>query len=198
MQYKFVLPTILGLSLLAPVSPALACACCTESGQRMDTIDPIEGYVLGELVQVRFAATGNLYAGPGFPDDIQGLVNPADGPYRVRAAIQQRDVIFEFVDPAGKAGRVQFAMPRQLARFEVDPRGGEDASHNGPALYKEWRLSGPARLSGIAAAGGAVARATLVLHGGGNSCTSAFDFTHWTLNVAGRGVKFTFLGQLRR
>jgi hypothetical protein len=45
---------------------------------------------------------------------------------------------------------------------------------------------------------GAAAQATLILHGGGNSCTSAYDFTRWTLRVKGKGISFTFLGDLVR
>ena len=52
------------------------------------------------------------------------------------------------------------------------------------------------RLSGIVASSGARAKARLILHGYGNSCTDAHDFTHWTLVVTGRDIRFTLLGEL--
>ncbi len=187
--------TIAG-ALLVQTDAAQACACCTDPGQRFETNGPMDSYVLGELGLMRFAPRAVLYSGPGFPDDVLGVVNPSSDPYRVRAAIGGA-VSFEIVDPAGKAGRIQFATPRALSRFEVDPRANlGPAPPNGPSLYKEWRLSGLARLSGVAAGAGSFATATLILHGGGNSCSSSIDFKRWTLTVKGKGIAFTFLGDL--
>jgi hypothetical protein len=185
----------LGLALVLQTQAAHACACCTDPGQRMDYSGPIETYVGGELALMRFAPTAALYASPGFPDDIQGVVNPSDKPYRLRAAIRSA-VTFAFVDPAGRAGQVQFALPHAMSRFEVDPRDAGPVPPNGPSLYKEWRLSGRAKLNGVMAGAGAFATATLILHGGGNSCSSAPDFKRWTLTVKGKGIAFTFLGDL--
>jgi|CXWL01.1.fsa_nt_gi hypothetical protein len=183
-------------ALFLQTDAAQACACCTEPGQRFELSGPMDTYVRGELALMRFAPTAALFSGPGFPDDILGVVNPSSDPYRVRAAIRGA-VSFEIVDAAGKTGRIQFALPRALSRFEVDPRSDlGPAPPNGPSLYKEWRLSGPARLSGVAAGAGSFATATLILHGGGNSCSSAIDFKRWTLSVKGKGIEFTFLGDL--
>lgn len=183
-------------ALLLQTQAAQACACCTEPGQRMDSNDPLDTYLRGELVLMRFAPSAMLYANAGFPDNVEGIVNPADRPYRVRAAI--RGVVrFDFVDPSGKPGRVQFVLPRAMERFEVDPRTTlGSAPPNGPELYKEWRLSGAAQLSGIAAGAGNTAMATLVLHGDGNSCSAAPNFKRWTLTVEGKRIRFAFLGDL--
>lgn len=182
-------------ALLTQTPAAQACACCSEAGQRLETTDKIDGYVLGELGRIRFAQTAVLYSDAGFPDTIEGIASPSPDPYRVRAAIRGT-IGFDLYDPAGRRGRVLFRLPSVISRFEVDPRGGGATPPNGPGLYKEWRLSGPAQLSGIATGGTAVA--TLILHGGGNSCTSSYDFTDWTLAVKGKGVSFTFLGKLVR
>lgn len=191
------LVTLLATSavLLAQTPAAQACACCSEAGQRLETTDRIDGYVLGELGQIRFAQSAVLYSDAGFPDSIQGIANPSSERYRVRAAIRG-NIGFDLYDPAGRRGRVLFRLPPSISRFEVDPRAAGATPPNGPALYKEWRLSGPAQLSGIASGGSAVA--TLILHGGGNSCTSSYDFTDWTLAVKGKNVSFTFLGKLAR
>ncbi len=126
-----------------------------------------------------------------------GIVNPSSDSYRVRAAILGT-VSFDIVDAAGKTGRIQFATPRAMSRFEVDPR--TDATPpNGPGLYKEWRLSGPARLSGVAAGAGSFAIATLILHGSGNSCYVVLRLHGLDAGREGQGhLSFTFLGKLVR
>ena len=186
----------LAAALIAQTEAAQACACCTEPGQRMDISGPVETYVRGELALMRFAPTAALYSDAGFPDSISGIVNPSTNPYRVRAAIRGA-VGFDFIDPAGRRGRVLFTLPRTMSRFEVDPRtNAGPAPPNGPNLYKEWRLSGVAQLSGLVAGAGNTAAATLILHGDGNSCSAAPNFARWTLAVRGRGIAFTFLGDL--
>ena len=196
MRRATVLALTMAAAFFAQTEAAQACACCTEPGQRADFSGPMETYVRGELALMRFAPTAVLYSGAGFPDNISGIVNPSTSPYRVRAAI--RGVVrFDFVDPAGKPGRVQFVLPRAMSRFEVDPRTGTGPTPpNGPNLYKEWRLSGVAQLNGITAGAGNTAAATLILHGDGNSCSAAPNFARWTLDVKGRNVAFTFLGDL--
>lgn len=183
-------------ALLVNTDAAQACACCTDPGQRSDTTGPVEDYVLGEMEGVRFAPTAVLYGDPGFPDSIQGLRDPSDKPYGVRGAIG-KVVTFEFTDPAGRIGRLQFPLPKAMTRFEVDPRTSTaPVPPNGPSLYKEWRLQRQASMSGPMANATTPVFATLVLHGEGNSCSSSADFTRWTLIVKGRNVGFTFLGDL--
>ena len=85
-------------------------------------------------------------------------------------------------------------MPKNLTRFEVDPRNGTSEGGHGPTLYKEWRVKGLAKLTGVFAAQSRWARAELVLHGRGLGCTSAQDFDAWTLMVRGKATRFNFLG----
>jgi hypothetical protein len=69
----------------------------------------------------------------------------------------------------------------------------------GPRLYKEWKLSAPAAGSGVFAPGiGPRQTLTLILQGGGNSCTSAIDFSHWTLVMQGPKANYTLFGNLVR
>ena len=80
--------------------------------------------------------------------------------------------------------------------FEVDPRGRPDKGQ-GPKFYKEWKLSAPAAGSGVFQPGIAPRQIlTLILQGGGNSCTSGIDFSHWTLVVQGPKANYTMFGDL--
>jgi hypothetical protein len=144
---------------------------------------------------VEFAATARLFTTEAFPDDIKGLAAPSQEPYGFRGSLVAGQFVFEISDRSGKTGQIIMALPRLVTRFEVDPRK-EDMQEGGtgPALYKEWRLEGEVRLRGILGSGGSRATGRLILHGSGNSCTSADQFTTWTLSVRGRGTRFTFLG----
>jgi hypothetical protein len=80
--------------------------------------------------------------------------------------------------------------------FEVDPRNVPDKGR-GLTLYKEWKLSAPAAGSGVFTPGtGPRQSLTLIIHGHGNSCTSAIDFTHWTLVMQGPKANYTLFGNL--
>lgn len=183
-------------ALLVQTDAAYACACCTEPGQRFEYAGPIDTYLRAEMAQMRFAPTAILFSDAGFPDSVQGIRNPAGDPYRLRASIGNV-VSFEFTDPSGRIGRLQFPRPAAMSRFEVDPRAAAGpVPPNGPDLYKEWRLQRAAQFVGPMAAGGPAVFATLILHGDGNSCSAAPNFKRWTLSVKGRGVAFTFLGDL--
>jgi hypothetical protein len=76
----------------------------------------------------------------------------------------------------------------------VDPRIARQG--HGPTLYKEWKLSAPAAGSGVSAGHRPRQILTLILQGGGNSCTSAGDFTHWTLVMQGPKANYTLFGDL--
>lgn len=192
------------LSLLAALSiffpsQAVACACCTEIGQRFEQTGTLENYERGELSNVRFASTAHLFTDPGFPDTVEGINNPLDQSYQVKVMQKPTEWIFDFVDAQGKTGRIVFPLPKRFSRFEIDPREvGQTPGGNGPVLYKEWRLQGISKLSGNLAAKGAWAHARLILHGRGNGCTSAIDFENWTLSVLGKQINFKFLGATMR
>ncbi len=185
------------LATLGEPDLAAACACCSEPGQRLELTDDIDTYIRGELEQLRLEATATLYSDAGFPETTLGIVAPSLDPYRVEGGLEGGEFVFDLSDAAGATGRIVLALPARIDRFEVDTRDGEQPpGGNGPALYKEWRLSGTVTLAGIFAAKAATAHARLILHGRGNSCTSAQDFTHWTLAVTGADVAFTLLGKV--
>jgi len=182
--------------MAAPIG-VQACACCTEPGQRLEATGALDTYGRGELERVSFASTARLFTTAAFPDDIKGIVDPSQEPYGLRGRIGEKRLLFDVTDPKGKTGQVVMPIPQRLTRFEVDPRDGSARDTGmGPPLYKEWRLEGPVRLGGILAGGGGRATARLILHGSGNSCTSADQFSQWTLSVTGPGTRFTLLGAL--
>jgi hypothetical protein len=100
-------------------------------------------------------------------------------------------------DKDGHSGTLSLTWPESVSVFEVDPRQDKHPGGLGPRLYKEWRVTGRMAGTGIFVPGnGDGARITLILHGGGNSCTSAEDFTAWTLRVDGPGAAYAFTGEL--
>jgi hypothetical protein len=192
------LTSLLFVSLL-DATPARACACCSDPGMRFEAANDIDQYEKDVLGQVRFDDTAQLFLTPAFPEDIKGIVAPSDKPYQFRGITGPKRWTFELSDSAGKQGTIVFPLPRRLVRFMVDPRDEEATSAGGgPRLYKEWRLASTADLSGLVAENEDKAQATLILHGHGNGCTAAEDFTHWTLQVSGPDVTFTLLGKLKK
>ena len=70
-------------------------------------------------------------------------------------------LVFALKDEHGNDGTLALELPNKISVFEVDPRDAPDQG-TGPALYKEWKLSGRAGGSG-AFAPGAAAGHTLTL-----------------------------------
>jgi hypothetical protein len=195
-------PYILALSgaLIAISSAsqnALACACCSEAGQRLEKTAPMTSGQRDELTHLRFAKSTLIYADAAFPENVRGVIKPSAEDFRLRVEFLPERIIFMLTAIDHAVGKVAFTVPRQLERLEADPRVRFVKSNGGSvALYKEWRLNGDVELGGFFAGADQHARARLILHGLGNSCTSAEDFSHWTLVVTGPGTKFTLLGAL--
>ena len=195
MSMKSVAAAFAGLLAVAGfTNPAHACACCTEIGQRYDHTGPMDSYIRGEFESVQFAPAARLYTDEGFPDTIEGVSSPSDDDYKLTFERRRKALVFALTDKAGGKGTIELEMPKNLTRFEVDPRNGTSEGGHGPTLYKEWRVKGLAKLTGVFAAQSRWARAELVLHGRGLGCTSAQDFDAWTLMVRGKATRFNFLG----
>ena len=165
---------------------ALACACCSEPGQRIDRSEMPDDYIRGELALLRFADTAKGSRGG----------TPAAQVYRLNATRIKRAVVLTLTDATGGTGRIVFPLPKIMSRHEFDARKGDAKSAGGgPVITKEWRFEGPAKLSGIVGKGSSRGPATLILYGHGNSCATAPDITHWTLTVAGRVTKLALVGK---
>ena len=83
--------------------------------------------------------------------------------------------MFTLKDEQGHAGTLALELPNKISIFEVDPRDAPDQS-TGPPLYREWKLTGKAKGTGAFSPGGGHGQLlTLIVQGGGDSCTSASD-----------------------
>lgn len=175
---------------------AHACACCTDVGQRHVATGKLDAYKRGEIDRLRFSPTAELVTGNAEPGDLKGL-HATTGTYGLDVQRRADGVTFEFRDQDRRAGTLSLAWPDMISIFEVDPRQEKSPGGLGPRLYKEWSVTGRIAGTGIFEPGnGDGTRITLILQGGGNSCTSAEDFTEWTLVVAGPDAAYTFIGAL--
>ncbi len=177
-------------------TPALACACCSNEGQRYVETDKIDTYAAAQLAEMKFAATAHLYTGEA---DVESIKSVAAKSSDFTLAVAKSDSSWRFdLKQEGAEGTLAFALPDRVTRFEVDPRATEGrGSGTGPTLYKEWRLTVTPRGTGIfAGATGGGQKATLILHGSGNSCTDASQFRAWTLVLHGPKDTVSLYGDL--
>ena len=186
------------LSMPMGVEDALACACCTNPGQRYTGVQKLDANRRGQLDDLKFSAAATLYTGERDTTDIKGIATPASD-YEMHVAQDTNRWVFDFRDKNGRTGTLTLPMPDTISIFEVDPRTDPKEGGTGPALYKEWIVSAKAGGTGIFAAGmRGNTRVSLILHGSGNSCTGPENFAHWTLEVKGPNADFTFIGELVR
>src|SRR5262245_25679015 len=62
--------------LLANAVPALACACCTNTGQRLVETEKLSGRYAEELARIHFRPEAKLKLGEGYDEAIKGLIDP--------------------------------------------------------------------------------------------------------------------------
>ncbi|MDO9561749.1 MAG: hypothetical protein Q7J60_09025 [Bradyrhizobium sp.] len=195
-----ILALVLSLSLAIAVffsttPPAFACACCTQQGQRNVATVALDSGKRQEIESLRFAGKATLFAGEGEAAEIEGIATPSES-YELTAKWLDDRLELSFRDKLGRTGMLSMARPKTMSVFEVDPRDRPDKGQ-GPVLYKEWKLTAPAAGSGVFRPGIAPRQLlTLILQGGGNSCTSASDFSHWTLVMQGPKANYTLFGDL--
>ena len=180
--------------LMAPVS-AHACACCSHQGQRNVNVGALDESKRVVLEELRFADKAELYLGEADPDSIEGIAN-ASSRYALKAEWRNNGILFSLTGADGGAGTLALDLPDKISVFEVDPRHQPDLG-TGPPLYKEWKLTGKAKASGAFSAGSGHTL-TLIVQGGGNSCTSASDFGYWTLVMQGPKANYSLFGDLVR
>lgn len=185
----------LAIALLAGSETALACACCTNEGQRNVGTVALDSGKRQQIESMRFGRKAQLFTGEADVESVGGIVTPSRN-YDLTAAWRDNRLVLSFRDDKGRTGTLSLARPASIAVFEVDPRNGRD-SGQGPALYKEWKLSAPALATGVFAPGtGQRQTLTLIIQGHGNSCTDAGDFSHWTLVMQGPKANYTLFGEL--
>lgn len=183
-----------GVSLVP--SSASACACCTDTGQRTVVTEKFDGYRRGEMARLRFASTATFFTGPADLDSLKG-VRATAASYTLQARHTDAGVVFTFRGDDKSAGTLNLTWPDRISVFEVDPRTDKRHGGMGPRLYKEWSVSGTLVGTGIFAPGnGAGTSITLIVHGSGNRCGEASDFTAWTLVAAGPNAAYSLIGDL--
>jgi hypothetical protein len=186
---------VLTVCVLSGSGPAHACACCSNTGQRNVDTKLIDDFAAGILADLKFAPAAHLYTGEADVETLGGIATKSTD-FQLAVTQAAGSWEFHFKDSAG-GGKLTFALPKTITRFEVDPREPIPEPGTGPVLYKEWRLTAPAVGSGMfKGATGGNQRATLVLHGRGNSCTDASQFDAWTLVLHGSKATNTLFGTL--
>lgn len=183
------------LTLVFHAEAARACACCSNEGQRNVGTSKIDAYAMGLLEDIRFAEAAHLYTGEADVADIEGITAKSSA---FRLAVTKNSKTWSFVfEEDGGGGTLTFAIPESVTRFEIDPREREAAGGLGPVLYKEWRLTAKLVGSGMfKGATGGNRQATLILHGRGNGCTDASQFSAWTVVLHGAKATTTLFGNL--
>ena len=190
----------LGLALaiyfLGQSSSALACACCTNEGQRNVATVALDSGKQHEIESLRFGSKATLFTGEGDVEGIQGIATPA-GTYKAFGEMA-RGQAGAFVPRRRQPHRhvIVDASPNDLG---VRGRPARPARQGpGTTLYKEWKLSAPASGSGVFQPG--IARRqilTLILQGRRQFLhLRRVDFTHWTLVMQGPKANYTLYGDL--
>jgi hypothetical protein len=167
----------------------LACACCADEGEWYERQEGVSSAQLSELSRLRFSQTANTFETPADEGDLAST-------YSLSQRNNGRRWELRFRDEQGKSGTLTFMLPATAVSFGTDlhdaPPGGV-----GPTLYKEWRFSGTAQVTGIFKKGVSGAkRFRLILQGRGNRCEQMEDFKHWTLQISGGRVTYAFYGSL--
>ena len=176
---------------------AFACACCTSPGQRNVQVTALDSSKRDALTSLRFADSAELFLGEADAELVEGIATPSQR-YKITTEWLGGTLIFALEDATGHKGTLAVTLPGKVSIFEVDPR--DDAGGGtGPALYKEWKLTGKAAGSGVFRPGtGPNQWLTLIVQGHGNSCTDASDFSHWTLVMEGPKANYSLFGDLVR
>jgi hypothetical protein len=188
------------LFAFAQTNSALACACCTNTGQRYVENTKLQSFQRAILEELRFAKRANLFVGERDFADIKGIANPSET-YAFAVTREKDRFVFSFRDEKKNEGSLTLAVPDAIAIFEIDPREPNSPASGGlgPLLYKEWRLTAPFAGTGIFKAGnGGYQRITLILQGRGRNCPDAGQFTHWTISVYGPLGNYLLYGELEK
>ena len=184
------------LMSIAGSTPALACACCSNEGQRYVETDKLDAFATGLLDELRFASAAHLYTGEADVENIAGITAKSRD-FQLAVTKSEKSWLFDFKEVGG-GGTLVLALPDRVTKFEADPRDPRIGTPGtGPVLYKEWRLATAPRGTGMfAGATGGEQKATLILQGRGNSCTDASQFNAWSLVLYGPKGTTTFNGDL--
>jgi len=193
---------IVTISLLS--GNIFACACCAESGTRVDYKGKTDQFIRDLVKEIKFDDKAELYMTEAGFDGVEGLDSIAKEDEATNGMIDFSSTgLFTgkawkitLKTPKGLSATYSLPVPLRYAEFKVDIHDEEDRP-NGPWLYKEFRFDGVVTATGFAKAG--AARGTkfeLVFSGRGNGCNNPEDYTHWNLDIVGPKAEYAFFGKL--
>jgi hypothetical protein len=105
---------LLTILVLGGPAPALACACCTNEGQRNVATVALDSGKREEIESLRFGGEDDV-------DGIEGIATPS-GSYALTAKWRDDQLEFSFRDSLGHTGTLSLTRPNTVSVFEVDPR----------------------------------------------------------------------------
>jgi hypothetical protein len=118
---------IAALVALAAPGEALACACCTNPGQRYVDVETLDPGRLEEIESLRFGKEARLFVGEAGVEAIKGIQNPAER-YELRvdwnkthAAVGKTDLNFTLTNPGGWSGTLSLRLPQNHLHLRGRP-----------------------------------------------------------------------------
>ena len=189
------------VTLSSPKRPTVTpfCGCCADPGMWSLETHKIEGYQMKELNRLTLDGVANFYSTDAWPDNVSGVIAPdgyEDGYFVISIVREHRDWKLFFKTLKGEKGVLILTIPGMATFFDADiAQGPRPEGKRTAGLYKEIRLEGEVRGTGIFANGMAPkTKYRLVLQGGGNWCLNAEDFNRWNLRVSGPQAGYTIYG----
>ena len=193
-------PPIVSSSIPPPVTPF--CACCADRGVWSLETRKIEDHEMKELNRLTLNGVADFYQTDA-ENDISGVTAPEGfeyGYFVISILREQPNWKLFFKTSKGEKGALILTLPGMATFFNADiEQGPRPEQATTVALYKEIRLEGEVRGTGIFAKGMAPkTKYRLVLQGGGNWCMRAENFYRWNLRVSGPRAKYTIYGYFAR
>jgi len=192
------LPARRAESSIPPISTPF-CACCADPGMWSLETRKIDDSTMKEFNRLKPAEAADFLTTAAWPDDVSGIAAPESlesGDLVVSIVREQRTWKFFFKTPKDEKGALVLTLPAAATFFNSDnEQRPTPENKSAVVLYKEVRLEGDVRGTGIFANGMAPrTRFRLVLQGKGNACLSADDFYRWNLRVTGPKARYTIYG----
>src|ERR1700674_1258604 len=96
------------MSALMAQQDALACACCTSTGERTDLVMNFGNNYVEEIQRLRFDKLAQLFLGEADPDSVK-VITAASEKYDMQAAWRNGRMEFSFRDQAHRSGTLTLA-----------------------------------------------------------------------------------------
>lgn len=175
------------LTALLPQA-ALACACCTDPGERFEHDVAMGEWEAAEIAQVTPTSPARLYLSACGFDCVHGIAGP-QAEYDVGFEVDANGVTLALGDGRGPRGTLVFPWPESYTWFGTDT----GLTGKGGDIYTELRFRGAVAGTGDFAQERAQ-EAELVLSGFGNRCITVRSFEGWILSVSGADTEYRLFG----